>query len=109
MPVLNRLEPSEVVLTATTAVAAPGVRLWVSRRLKTRSSDTASRHGFEKRFGFTVLRHCVETGSCDTVLRHGLETQRERERERERARERARERVRKTDRQAEKQIDRERE
>ena len=32
MPVLKRLEPSDIVLTATTGAAAPGVRSWVCVR-----------------------------------------------------------------------------
>jgi len=32
VPVSKRLEPTETVLTATTPVAAPGVRLWVCVR-----------------------------------------------------------------------------
>jgi len=69
MPVLNRPEPSEVVLIAITAVAAPGVRWWVC--VSACVHECASKVCVCARAQNTVLRqilgHCLVTTCLKTV------------------------------------------
>ena len=80
MPVLKRLKPSEIVLTATTGAAAPGVRSWVCVRacvhecasecVCARAQDTVLR----QILGHCLLTMCLKTVCSDTVLRQCLKT-----------------------------------